>query len=239
METERIHRLERNVRMLSVYATGLTLLVGVLGVSAFSTQQSRGILRARGLIIEDAQGRERILLGAPIPHAKNRVRTDVERAMKEWSTRYPDSVRVRYIDGYRNRMRHSMHGLLVLDENGFDRIALGDSVPDPNIGRRIGPGMGLALNNAKGYERGGYGMTTVNGHDRIVVGLDSKEGPEGLALVLDDAGRVQVMVRQGQKTMLLGTLTAAEQGQEGAPAGFGVVIRDGKEVTERIVAGQR
>ena len=239
MEIERIRRLERRVRLLSMYATGLTLVVSGLALSAFSSQQSRGILRARGLVIEDAQGRERILLGAPIPHAKNRVRTDTARARKEWSTRYPDSVRVRYMDSYTKRMWHSLHGVLVLDENGFDRVALGDSVPDPNVGRRIGPGMGLALNNAKGYERGGYGLTTVNGQERIVVGLDSKEGPEGLALVVDDVGRVQVMVRQGQKTMLLGTLTEAEQGQDGASPGFGLVIRDGREVRQRILASPR
>lgn len=238
MEIERIQRLERKVRMLSMYATGLTLVVGVLGVSAFSAQRSQGVLRARGLIIEDAKGRERILLGAPIPYAKNRVRTDTARARQEWSTRYPDSIRVKYMGAY-NRLWHSMHGLLVLDENGFDRIGIGDSMPDPNIGRRIGAGTGLAINNSKGYERGGYGMTVVNGHERIVVGLDSKQGPEGLALVLDDAGRVQVMVRQGEKSLLLGTLTAAEQGQEGAAPGFGLVVREGNEVKQRVVAGQR
>jgi hypothetical protein len=141
------------------------------------------------------------------------------------------------MDAY-NRLSHSMHGLLVLDENGFDRIGIGDSMPDPNIGRRIGAGMGLMLNNSKGYERGGYGMVTVNGHERIVVGLDSKAGPEGLALVLDDAGRVQVMLRHGQHTALLGTLTASEQGREGVPPGFGLVIREGQEVKQRILAGQ-
>jgi hypothetical protein len=237
MEVERIHRLERKVRMLSMYAMGLTLVVGVLGVSAFSVQQSRGVLRARGLIIEDAKGRERILLGAPIPYAKNRVRTDTARARMEWSTRYPDSVRVRYMTSY-NKLWHAMHGLLVLDENGFDRFAVGDSMPDPNIGRRIGAGTGLLINNSKGYERGGYGMTVVNGHERIVVGLDSKQGPEGLALILDDAGRVQVMLRYGGKTALLGTLSPAEQGNEGAAPGFGLVVREGNEVRHRIMAGQ-
>ena len=237
MDNERIDRMERKLRLLSLYATVLTLIVGVLGVSAFSAQQNRGVLRARGLIIEDAKGRERILLGAPIPYAKNRVRTDTARARQEWSTRYPDSIRVRYLDIY-NRLRHSMHGILVLDENGFDRFGAGDSMPDPNIGRRIGAGMGLMLNNSKGYERGGYGMVTVNGHERIVVGLDAKQGHEGLALVLDDAGRVQVMLRHGANTALLGTLTAAEQGREGAPPGFGLVIREGQEVKQRILAGQ-
>jgi hypothetical protein len=235
MESERIRRVERKVQLLSMYATVLTLGVAVLGVSAFSGQQSRDVLRARGLIIEDANGRERILLGAPIPAAKNRVRTDIARVQKEWAPRFPDSAK--YMGHYKS-YRHSMHGMLVIDENGFDRFAVGDSVPDPNIGRRIGPGMGLILNNAQGFERGGYGLITVNGNDRIVVGLDSKQGREGLALLLDDAGRVQVMVRDGNKTMLLGTLSPADQSREGAQPDFGLVIRDGNEVKHRMLVRQ-
>ena len=234
MESDRIARLERQVRRLSVYATLSTVGFAVLALSAFSSQQAR-VVRTRGIIVEDDKGRERILIGAPIPPARNRVRTDLARVQKEWAPRFPDPAK--YMGFYRN-YRHTMHGMLVLDENGHDRVAIGDSTPDPNIGRRIGPGMGIQLNNAQGFERGGYSLLTVNGTERVVLGLDSKQGREGLSLVLDDAGRVQVMVRDGDKMMLLGTLSAADQAREGVRPDFGFVVREGNEVKHRVVVGQ-
>ena len=73
-----------------------------------------------------------------------------------------------------------MHGMLVLDENGFDRLASGDSTPDANIGKRIGAGPGIDINDAAGSERTGYRLVTVDGKDRVVLGLDSKSGEEAL-----------------------------------------------------------
>ena len=49
-----------------------------------------GVLRAHGLIIEDDAGRERILIGALIPEAGNRVRTDTTRLRELWGPRHPD-----------------------------------------------------------------------------------------------------------------------------------------------------
>ena len=95
-----------------------------------------GVLRARGLIIEDEAGRERILIGAPVPEAANRVRTDEARVQEVWASRYPDA------DGYMGYYQgysHETNGLLILSEDGFDRLVLGDPVPDPNIGRRSAP----------------------------------------------------------------------------------------------------
>ena len=235
MENERVVRLERNVRLLSLYATVLTLALTVLGLSAFRGSQRQNIVRTRGIVIEDEKGRERILIGAPIPFAKNRVRTDIARVQKEWAPRFPDSAK--YMGYYKN-YRHSMHGMLILNEAGHDRLAIGDSTPDPNIGRRIGPATGIELNDANGFERGGYGVLTVKGTDRIVLGLDSRQGREGIALVLDDNGNVQVMVREGEQSMLLGTLSPADQGREGAQKDFGIVVRDGKEFKHRLVTRQ-
>ena len=235
MESDRIDRLERKVRGLSILATVFAAGFAVLGLSAFSVQQGRGIVRTRGIIVEDDKGRERILIGAPIPAAKNRVRTDLARVQKEWAPRFPDPAR--YMGFYKN-YRHTLHGLLVLDENGHDRVALGDSTPDPNIGQRIGPGTGIQINNSQGFERSGYSLLNVNGVERVVLGLDSKQGREGLTLALDDAGRVQVMVRDGDKMMLLGTLSPTEQAFEGARPDFGVVVRDGNQLRHRVVTGQ-
>ena len=183
---DRIDRLERSVRRLRLYAT--TLAVALLMVPIIAAlrpaQEEPEVLRARGLVIVDAQDRERILIGAPIPEAKNRVRTDMERVEEIWGPRFPRA----YIDEYYPTYRNAVHGLLVLDENGFDRVVIGDSVPDPSIGRRIGPASGVVINDAQGFERSGYGLLDVEGTYRVVLGLDGDDGMEGVVLSLHDDG---------------------------------------------------
>ena len=193
----RLRRLERQVAWQR--RTGVLLLTA--GITLFAVMAAgppallRGaaqdapaaedqVLRARGLIIVDEAGRERILIGAPIPDAENRVRTDMLRVEDIWGPRFPRA----YIDEYYPTYRHRMHGMLVLDENGFDRIAVGDSVPDPNIGQRIGPASGLLINDGEGFERSGYGLLDVDGVYRVVLGLDGDDGREGVVLSLHDGG---------------------------------------------------
>ena len=127
-------QLKRTIRWLQVYAALMTVALAVLFVR--SGTPADGVLRARGLIIEDEAGRERILIGAPVPEAANRVRTDEARVQEVWASRYPDA------DGYMGYYQgysHETNGLLILSEDGFDRLVLGDPVPDPNIGRRSAP----------------------------------------------------------------------------------------------------
>lgn len=180
----RLRRLERDLRRLTLAATALGVALLVVLASAFRSQAPE-VIRARGLVIVDEAGRERILIGAPIPAARNRVRTDTARVRRLWAARFPD--RDAYM-GYYARYRHSMHGMLVLDENGFDRLAIGDSTPDPNIGRRIGPATGIEINDDQGFERSGYALLDVGGTKRVVLGLDGRNGTEGLALSLFDGG---------------------------------------------------
>lgn len=158
------------------------------------------VLRARGLVIVDEAGRERILIGAPIPEAENRVRTDMARVEEVWGPRFPRA----YVDEYYPTYRHRMHGMLVLDENGFDRIAVGDSVPDPNIGQRIGPASGLLVNDPQGFERSGYGLLDVDGVYRVVLGLDGDDGREGVVLSLHDGGPRGLTI-SGDASIFLGT----------------------------------
>lgn len=65
---------------------------------------SDAVLRIRGLVIEDASGHDRILIGAPVPGVNGRKRQD-------------DTV-----------------GVIVLGENGNDRVVLGAPLPAPHIG---------------------------------------------------------------------------------------------------------
>jgi hypothetical protein len=97
--------------------------------------RTRGLIR-RKLRGEDAEGRERILVGAPIPPAAHRVRTNDAQVRGLWGKRYPNADR--YVELYRT-YHHATDGGLILDEGGFDRVAIGDPVPDSNVGQRLGP----------------------------------------------------------------------------------------------------
>jgi len=194
----RIDRLERSVRRLRTYAGVITVAMVALVTSALVPPTAE-VLRARGLVIVDEAGRERILIGAPIPAAENRVRTDMERVERIWGTRFPRA----YVEEYYPKYRHSVHGMVVLDENGFDRVVIGDSVPDPNIGRRIGPASGMVINDAEGFERSGYGLLDVDGAYRVVLGLDGNDGREGVTLSLHDGGPRGLQI-SGDGTIFVG-----------------------------------
>jgi hypothetical protein len=157
------------------------------------------VLRVRGLIIEDDQGRERILMGAPIPQAKNRVRTDFDRVKRAWAGRSPS----KYMEWYKT-YQNQMNGILLLNEDGFDRVALGDPVPDPNVGIRIAPSSGLVINDEEGFERSGYGLLNVKNQHRVVLGMDSSKGKEGLTMFLIDDGPIGLEVNDGFRHRSLG-----------------------------------
>jgi hypothetical protein len=178
--------LKKEIGRLRAYVVFLAAAVLVLICSGFSTQEKHDdILRARGLIIEDDQGRERILIGSPIPAAKNRVRTDLNRVREIWGKKFPE----KYMEWYRG-YQNDMSGLLILDASGFDRVAVGDPVPDPNVGKRIAPSRGLVINDEEGFERSGYGLLKVENHYRVVLGLDNAQRQEGASLFLIDDGPV-------------------------------------------------
>jgi hypothetical protein len=229
MIEERLRRLERQIRTLRVYGAVLTCIAALLTLAAFQAgPDPAGVLRARGLIIEDAAGRERILIGAPIPAARNRVRTDTARVARIWGPRFPKE----YLEYYK-AYRHDMNGLLVLDSAGFDRLAVGENVPDPNIGRRIAPSTGIAINDSLGFERSGYGILTVDGKDRVVLGLDNAGG-EAVVLFVDDRGRAGFTARDNGRMIYLGAAAADDQLTGTDEPFFGFLLRDGPRIVHRV-----
>lgn len=222
---ERITHLERQFRLLRTYAAVLSLafVVGIL-IAAQRPAQVPEVLRVRGVIVEDSEGRERILIGAPIPEVASRVRTDTARVRRLWGPRFPPEY-MGYYQGY----RHDMTGILVLDTLGFDRLAVGQDVPDPNIGRRVGRSTGLVVNDSLGFERTGYGLLTVKGRDRVVLGLDGDDG-EALALMVDDEGRAGIMVRKGPQFLYLGRAAASDPMTGSEVPFFGLLLRNGEAV---------
>lgn len=224
-------QLTRTVRWLQVYAALITIALAVLFIRGGTTTDGDGVLRARGLIIEDEAGRERILIGAPIPEAANRVRTDEARAREAWAARYPDPDA--YM-GYYQDYSHETNGMLILGEDGFDRLVVGDPAPDPNTGRRIGPATGLVVNDAQGFERTGYGLIDRGGQYSVGLGLDTDRIEEGLTLTLHDDGLIAVSVGHGEDQVLLGSVPAGHPWTGLTEAFQGLMVRRDGEIVHMM-----
>lgn len=188
--TPRILRLERQVRRLQATSAAFAILLLAVPLLAFMQNSTSSVLRVRGLIVEDAEGRERILIGAPLPAAAHRIRTDPDKVQAAWGARFPD------MNWYDN-LDHSANGILILDEQGHDRIAIGDPTPDPNYGQRIAPSVGINLNDELGCERSGWGYFPEL--DQVGFGLDRQSG-EGLNLFLMKDGSSGLLIRNEGRT---------------------------------------
>ena len=214
------HEMRRGFRIMGVVSMILALsLIFVLSFRTVEGQSDNRILRVRGIIIEDAAGHERILIGAPIPAAQNRVRTDDARVRESWAGRFPSAER--YMNFYKD-YRHTTNGIVILDEKGFDRIALGDPVPDPNIGKRRTPSTGMIINDEQGFERSGYGVHKLADGYSVGIGLDSNQGTEALTLAVFDGGKVGMSINNQQRRVYVGTapptdrITGEEQAFHGS-----------------------
>jgi len=151
---DHLSRIQRQLRITEVLS--LSCLLGLMFQSWALTRPNVAIareedrvLRARGIIIEDTKGRPRILLGAPI--AKVEGRKDEE----------------------------DIYGLIVVGENGVDRVIVSYPLPGPQ--REGEAGGGVLLNDARGGERGGY-VAADNGE--VVLTLDGTKD-EAIKLGVD------------------------------------------------------
>jgi hypothetical protein len=93
----------------------------------------------------------------------------------------------------RRRQDTQTSAIIFLDENGNDRLTLGEA-PNPQVDgkvlRRIAPHFGVVVHDATGDERGAYGYLA-NG--RVVVTLD-RPGTEAWAAIVNDQTGVARMV---------------------------------------------
>lgn len=188
----------RAIRRLQAYAALTTVALVVLFVRTATPADD--VLRVRGLVIEDEAGRERILIGAPVPEAANRVRTDTARLRELWGPEHPDIEA--YMDSYQD-YNHGANGLVILNEDGFDRLILGEDGPDPHSGRRIAPVTGLLVHDRSGFERGGFGVFPAENGDLVALGLDTSRG-EALSLIAYNEGMIGVYLNHGGDYMFLG-----------------------------------
>ncbi|TWI80494.1 hypothetical protein IQ13_3171 [Lacibacter cauensis] len=198
----RLKKMEKRYHQLRISFLAFISLI-IIGALSFSFKQKEvfGIIRAKGIIIEDSIGRDRILIGSPIPYSKNRVRTDTALVRKYWAKNFgnPDQYMKWYKDYY-----HGAEGIVIMNENGFDRLQLGDKLSDPNTGRRMFEPSGLLWNDREGWERGGAGVnTTEDGQSRSVVGLDDDNG-EAVHLVALEDGTKGLMIAGNNGHLLIG-----------------------------------
>lgn len=115
-------------------------------------------LIARQIVIQDAEGNDRIILAPQIASSASRLRLD------------------------------TLSGLLILDANGVDRVIVGASPTVQSAGdivRRVDDDVpyGMAFNDDAGNERGGFGYYAQRG--LVSFGMDNA-GSEGLTMFVAD-----------------------------------------------------
>ena len=221
---------KKKLQRLIILFTAILLLLSSLFLFSFTNKQDDKVLRVKGIVIVDDNGRERILIGAPLPAAKNRVRTDTARVRQLWAGHFPNPDQ--YMKWYKD-YDHQSNGILILDEHGFDKVCLGDGVPDANIGPRIGKQTGLIFCDNEGSERGGLGIINVgNKKNRVVLALDGDNGMDATGIsVLED----------GETGFFAGGPRGYNMFMGSAPAGsytdslfFGLTINQKKNVVYKI-----
>ena len=189
---------EKMKRLFSGLAT--LMVMGLLGLGLVQTANF-DIIRAKGIIIEDKNGRDRILIGSPIPGSKDRIRTDTLLVRKHWASKFknPDQY-MGWYKGYKN----SADGIVFLNDKGFDVVQIGDNLSDPNVGKRLFRSTGILWNTQSGWERGGAGVnTTDDGKSRPVIGLDDDSG-EALHLVCLEDGSKGIVIGSEKGSLRIG-----------------------------------
>jgi hypothetical protein len=96
------------------------------------------------------------------------------------------------VDGKDGEQIIRARGIVIVDETGKERIAIGAPVPDPTgYGKRISPSTGLIINDENGYERFGMGLDETG---NMAMGFDAPHdkgdprNPERINIVADANG---------------------------------------------------
>jgi len=168
--------------------------------SIYKQEEKFEIIRAKGIVIEDSIGRDRILIGSPIPHSKNRVRTDTQLVRKYWAKNFGNANQ--YMKWYKEYYNDT-EGMVIMNENGFDRVLVGDKLADPNTGKRMFEPAGILWNDKEGWELGGAGVnTTKDGKSRSVIGVDDRDGEAVHIIALEDGTKGLVVAGENGRLLI-------------------------------------
>lgn len=184
---QRLEKIEKKYKNLKKLCGGFMLLLALSLLTFGFTRTEKDIIKAKGIIIQDEMGRDRILIGAPIPFSKDRVRTDTSMVRKYWASQFknPDQ----YMKWYKE-YKNSADGIVFMNEKGFDVVQVGDNLSDANVGQRMFRSTGILWNTQNGWERGGAGVnTTADGKSRPTIGLDDESGEALHLICLEDGSK--------------------------------------------------
>jgi hypothetical protein len=201
----RILKLENELKSTKYLVVFLILMFIVLAYQYISIQQkgqlSVDLIRTRGLILQDEMGREVMLVGKPIPFSEQRRRTDVR------------------------------EGLLMIDENGHDRLFIGKQGAlqvEGKLFNRNDKRWGFLLNDENGNERGSF--TMLDSINSMMIGLNYP-GREGILLVTEpDHAFMAIHADTGEKPRERMTLSYQRNADEKTQ----IKISD-HEVDDRII----
>lgn len=175
---KRLNALEKRLRWMQVALLSVSILLMFLVAPGFSsagtgaTSNQGGVLRVRGLIIEDDQGRPRIVFGAPTPNVVGRKRSE------------------------------GVDGMVLLGPNGADRIVISYPGLEPQVMGKVEkrsiafPSAGLVINDSEGNERAGFGVS--DDGTRISLGLDYADRDAMGLLVSPGFSGLAVFARNGE-----------------------------------------
>ena len=131
---ERLKQVERKYKKLKIKFISFCVVCFALFFGfAFKQIENFDIIRAKGIIIENEFGRDRILIGSPIPYSKNRVRTDTSFVHEYWVKKHKNKDQFMECD---SSYKHSAEGIVIMNEKGFERVQIGDKLSDTNTGKR-------------------------------------------------------------------------------------------------------
>ena len=198
----RLTALEKKYTRLRLgFYAAILLVISCLVYMGIGQPRAFGLIRARGIIIEDGEGKDRILIGAPIPFSADRVRTDTALVRKYWAKNY-GSRADDFMEWYRDYY-HGTEGMVIMNERGFDRVLVGDKLADPNSGRRQFQSAGVTWNDPEGWELGGAGVNTgSDGKARSVIGLDNDNGEAVHLVALEDGTNALVIAGTNGRLMI-------------------------------------
>ena len=231
---QEIIQLKKQIQWMRWYVIGCSTVLLLYTLFAFTTPEKKfGIIRAKGIVIEDSTGRDRILIGSPIPHSPHRVRTDTNLVKKYWAKNFDDNAQ-QYMEWYK-QYKHGAEGIVIMNENGFDRVLLGDKLADPNTGQRMFEPAGILWNDKEGWELGGAGVnTTKDGKARSVMGVDDKDG-EAVHLIALEDGTKGIVIGGENGRLLIGMSKANGKWFKNKEAFTGIKYfdREGKLIWEQ------
>lgn len=180
-----------NIELKRLYMGTLLLLAIVFTTFSFTKTNKFDLIRAKGIVIEDANGNDRILIGAPVPYSKDRVRTDTALVRKYWASQFdnPDQYM-----GWYKKYKNASNGIIFMNERGFDEVLVGENLADANVGVRMFSISGMLVNNQTGWERIGAGVNTLeNGKTRQGFGVDDDSGEAMHIMTMEDGSKALII----------------------------------------------